>query len=63
MRLPGAYLIALLEPSGRLSALPQALADAKAELLKARGSDFRYEALLGDRQPALDYRKPMAAQR
>lgn len=42
---------------------PQALADAKAELLKARGSDFRYEALLGDRQPALDYRKPMAAQR
>lgn len=37
---------------------PQVLADAKAELLKARGPDFKYEALLGDRKPALDYRKP-----
>jgi aminobenzoyl-glutamate utilization protein B len=40
---------------------PQVLADAKAELLKARGADFKYRALLGDRKPALDYRKPMAA--
>lgn len=37
---------------------PQVLADAKAELLKARGQGFKYEALLGDRPPALDYRKP-----
>jgi len=37
---------------------PKALADAKAEFTQARGADFRYEALLGDRQPALDYRKP-----
>ena len=30
---------------------------AKEELLKRRGSDFHYEALLGDREPPLDYRK------
>lgn len=36
---------------------PQALADAKKELLAARGVDFKYQALLGDRAPALDYRK------
>ena len=36
---------------------PQTLAEAKAELLKARGADFRYEALLGNRKPALEYRK------
>lgn len=40
---------------------PQLLAEAKAELLKLRGPNFRYEALLGTRKPALDYRKPMAA--
>ena len=40
---------------------PDTLAAAKAELLKARGPDFRYEAMLGNRKPALDYRKPMAA--
>ncbi|MGH6617117.1 MAG: amidohydrolase, partial [Sphingomonas sp.] len=36
---------------------PQTLAEAKAELVKARGPNFRYEAMLGDRKPALDYRK------
>ena len=36
---------------------PDILAAAKAELLKARGADFKYKALLGDRTPALDYRK------
>ncbi|GAB2558544.1 amidohydrolase [Spirosoma areae] len=30
---------------------------AHAEFLKKRGADFTYEALLGDRKPALDYRK------
>ena len=40
---------------------PQVLAEAKAELVKLRGADWKYEALLGDRAPALDYRKPMAA--
>lgn len=37
---------------------PDVLAAAKAELVKARGPNFRYQALLGDRPPALDYRKP-----
>jgi aminobenzoyl-glutamate utilization protein B len=40
---------------------PQVLAEAKAELVKARGPNFKYQAMLGDRKPALDYRKPMAA--
>lgn len=31
--------------------------DAKAEWLKYRGADFKYEPLLGDREPALNYRK------
>ena len=36
---------------------PKALSDAKGELDKKRGKTFKYEALLGDRPPALDYRK------
>ncbi len=36
---------------------PKALSDAKAELDEKRGKKFKYEALLGDRPPALDYRK------
>ena len=36
---------------------PKLLADAKAEFEKRRGPDFKYRALLGDREPALDYRK------
>ncbi|HET8692467.1 MAG TPA: amidohydrolase [Steroidobacteraceae bacterium] len=36
---------------------PDILAKAKAEFDKRRGPDFRYKALLGDRPPALDYRK------
>jgi aminobenzoyl-glutamate utilization protein B len=31
---------------------------ARAEFLSRRGDDFHYEALLGDRDPPLDYRKP-----
>lgn len=34
---------------------PEAIAAAKAEFDERRGPDFRYEALLGDRAPALDY--------
>ena len=40
---------------------PQALADARAELEKARGADFAYAAMLGSRAPALNYRKPVPA--
>ncbi|MEI9849761.1 MAG: amidohydrolase [Sphingomonas sp.] len=36
---------------------PALLAGAKAELLHKRGPDFRYEAMVGDRAPPLDYRK------
>jgi aminobenzoyl-glutamate utilization protein B len=36
---------------------PARIEEATAEFEKRRGADFRYEALLGDREPALDYRK------
>ncbi|RYE04030.1 MAG: amidohydrolase [Sphingomonadales bacterium] len=36
---------------------PSLLADAKAELLRRRGPAFRYEPMIGDRKPPLDYRK------
>ena len=36
---------------------PDILATAKAEFDQRRGPDFRYRSLLGDRAPALDYRK------
>ncbi len=36
---------------------PDILVKAKAEFDERRGPDFRYRALLGDRAPALDYRK------
>lgn len=36
---------------------PSVLDAAKSELSRRRGEDFRYEALLGDRTPPLDYRK------
>jgi aminobenzoyl-glutamate utilization protein B len=36
---------------------PDILAKAKAEFETRRGPEFRYKALLGDRAPALDYRK------
>ncbi len=35
---------------------PKIAEKAKEELLKQRGTDFKYEALLGDRKPPLDYR-------
>lgn len=36
---------------------PKLLDAIKAEFQKRRGADFKYSALLGDRKPALDYRK------
>jgi len=35
---------------------PELIDEARAELMSKRGPDFSYEALLGDRQPPLDYR-------
>jgi aminobenzoyl-glutamate utilization protein B len=35
---------------------PELVAQGKADLEKRRGADFKYEALIGDRKPALDYR-------
>ena len=36
---------------------PKLLKEAKAEFDQVRGKDFVYKSLLGDRKPALDYRK------
>ncbi|MFD2570971.1 amidohydrolase [Spirosoma soli] len=36
---------------------PALIEKARAEWQQKRGADFKYEALLGDRKPALDYRK------
>ena len=36
---------------------PDKLVKAQAELLERRGEGFKYEALLGDREPPLDYMK------
>jgi aminobenzoyl-glutamate utilization protein B len=36
---------------------PALITEAKAEFDKKRGPDFKYAPLLGDRAPALDYRK------
>jgi aminobenzoyl-glutamate utilization protein B len=36
---------------------PKIVDKAQKELLEQRGTNFRYEALLGDREPPLDYRK------
>ena len=36
---------------------PALIKTAQADWLKARGEDFKYEALVGNRKPALDYRK------
>ena len=36
---------------------PTLVQQAKAEFEERRGADFVYQPLLGDRAPALDYRK------
>jgi aminobenzoyl-glutamate utilization protein B len=35
---------------------PAAIKAARAELEKRRGADFRYEAVIGNRAPPLNYR-------
>lgn len=35
---------------------PKVLQEARKEFDEVRGKDFKYESLLGDRKPALDYR-------
>ena len=36
---------------------PELIAAAKQEMQQNRGTDFKYEPLLGDRKPALDYQQ------
>jgi aminobenzoyl-glutamate utilization protein B len=36
---------------------PVLVEESNKELARTRGADFKYEAMLGDRKPALDYRK------
>jgi aminobenzoyl-glutamate utilization protein B len=36
---------------------PATIDVAADELKRAQGNDFKYSALLGDRQPPLDYRR------
>ena len=36
---------------------PELLSKAKTELIEQQGPDYKYESLLGDREPPLDYRK------
>jgi aminobenzoyl-glutamate utilization protein B len=36
---------------------PDLIKKARDELLQTRGADFEYSALLGDRDPPLDYRQ------
>ena len=35
---------------------PDLIAASRDELMRRRGKDFKYAALLGDREPPLDYR-------
>jgi aminobenzoyl-glutamate utilization protein B len=42
--------------AAELFASPSLVAAAKSELVAKRGSGFRYETVLGDRKPPLDYR-------
>lgn len=42
---------------GELYRSPETLDDAKAELLRRRGPEFKYQTLLGNRPPSLEYRE------
>jgi aminobenzoyl-glutamate utilization protein B len=42
--------------AAELFASPAIVSAAKAELTAKRGPGFRYETVLGDRKPPLDYR-------
>ena len=46
-----------------LFANPDIVKKAKAELAERRGANFTYKAMLGDRPPALDYRKAATSAR
>jgi aminobenzoyl-glutamate utilization protein B len=39
---------------------PKLIEKAHAEFLERRGADFQYRPMLGDRKPALDYRRGVA---
>jgi aminobenzoyl-glutamate utilization protein B len=47
----------LAKSAAQLMLQPDLIAKAKTELQQAQGPDFVYAALLGDREPPLDYRK------
>ena len=47
----------LAQTSVTLFEEPQVIAQAEAELRQRQGEDFVYAALLGDREPPLDYRR------
>jgi aminobenzoyl-glutamate utilization protein B len=47
----------LAKSAAQLMLQPQTITQAKAELKEAQGPNFVYAALLGDREPPLDYRK------
>ena len=47
----------LAEAGQELFSNPALIVQAQKELLRRRGEDFNYQALLGDREPPLDYRK------
>ena len=47
----------LAKSAAQLILQPEVMAEAKAELRRAQGPDFVYAALLGDREPPLNYRK------
>ncbi|WP_414900516.1 amidohydrolase [Sphingomonas flavalba] len=49
---------ALALSAAELFRSPDTLSAARAEMDKARGADFKYQAMVGDRTPPLDYRKP-----
>ena len=42
--------------AAELFSSPSLLAAAKSELVAKRGTGFRYETVLGERKPPLDYR-------
>ena len=47
----------LAEAGQELFSNPALILQARKELLRRRGENFNYQALLGDREPPLDYRK------
>ena len=53
---------ALALTAAELFQSPDTLAAAKAELEQRRGADFVYKSLLGDKPPALGYRKASGGQ-